>query len=294
MIKIKVPATTANMGAGFDCVGMALNMYNYLSANESDYFSIDITGDAHGILATKDNLIYQAVLRLYAEIGKPAPNLHLASHNNIPIARGLGSSAACVVAGLMAANELAGKPLPKSELARLACEMEGHPDNTTPAIFGGMVVSAMDGGRLYYSQIFPVSSLSFAALIPNFKVKTEDARGVLPNNYSAADAIFNISRAALFVASMENGDVDNLRAAVKDKIHQPYRAKLIPYADKIFDMAENLGAYGVFISGSGSTIIAIIDKAHEQQFQTGMLSDEWEVHILQPDLFGARIDTEGE
>ncbi|MCL2618639.1 MAG: homoserine kinase, partial [Defluviitaleaceae bacterium] len=169
MMTIRVPATTANMGPGFDCTGMALNIYNELTAEESDRLSINITGGTSASMpVTKDNLIYTTISRTFARMGKPAPNLRITQKDSIPVARGLGSSAACIVAGLLAANELCGGGCSRDELARMACSIEGHPDNVVPAMLGGLVTGATDASGLRYVRIEPSDELSFALFIPSF------------------------------------------------------------------------------------------------------------------------------
>ncbi|MCL2387715.1 MAG: homoserine kinase [Defluviitaleaceae bacterium] len=297
MLKVRVPATTANMGAGFDCFGMALNLYNEVAVEESDQFIIEGAAD---VPTTEENLIYQVIKQFYEEIGKPLPMLKLVQTDEIPMTRGLGSSSACIVAGLMVANELAGQPMTRDDLAQRACQIEGHPDNVAPAIYGGFVVAAMEDNQLHSVKIAPSDALSFITFIPDFQLSTEEARQILPQTYTKADAIFNISRASLFVASMISQNWDNLRVAVNDRIHQPYRGTLIPNMDKIFEYAQTEGAKGVFMSGAGPTIIAITPRANEINFANKMkqhltqLENSWETKILHADVNGAQVVTERE
>lgn len=292
MIKIKVPATTANIGAGFDCFGMALNLYNELLVEKADKFSI--TGTS---VVTEDNLIYQVITRFFNEIDKPLPPIKLTQTDNIPMTRGLGSSSACIVAGLFAANELAGRPKTKDELAQMACAIEGHPDNVAPAVYGGLVIAVLEGEEriLHHVKIEPSEQLSFITFIPDFRLSTAKARRILPSAYTRADAIFNISRAALFVAGMMSHTWENLRVAVDDIIHQPYRGVLIPGMDELFDHAKNEGAKGVFLSGAGPTVIAIVMREHEKEFAEKMqnhlktFENNWETKILHADLQGVQI-----
>jgi len=299
VIKVKVPATTANMGAGFDCLGMALDLYNELIVQEADAFSIEMkknTGMPKSHL-TKDNMVYQSMLRFYSEIGKKIPEVKITQDDNIPMTRGLGSSSACIVAGLFAANELAGKPLSKDELAQLACQIEGHPDNVAPAVYGGIIIAVLEDDKLFHVKIAPSDELSFVTFIPNFQLSTAKARKILPNMYSRADAVFNISRASLFVASMMSRNWDNLAISVNDKIHQPYRGTLIPSMEQIFSCSAEAGAKGVFMSGAGPTIIAIVGREHEREFADTMKSrlneiecGVWETKILHADLNGAEVN----
>jgi len=299
MFKIKVPATTANMGAGFDCLGMALSLYNEITVRESDRFSIEIKGvvASDDIFTTKDNLIYQVIASFYEEIGQKVPHLSITQEDCIPMTRGLGSSSACIVAGLFAANELTGHPMTRDELAQMACRIEGHPDNVAPAVYGGLIVAVLEGEEqtLHHVKITPPSELSYVAFIPNFQLSTAKARRILPINYSRADAVFNISRASLFIASMMNGDFSNFPVALNDKIHQPYRGTLIPGFDAVFGATEKAGAHGVFMSGAGPTIIAITTRDKEETFAQEMqnalvqLDNEWKTIILHADLEGATV-----
>ncbi|MCL1844255.1 MAG: homoserine kinase [Defluviitaleaceae bacterium] len=298
MVKIKIPATTANMGAGFDCFGMALNMYNELTVQEAEEFSVEIVQAREGTAKshlTKDNLIYQTMARFYDEIGRTIPNLKLTQNDKIPIARGLGSSSACIVAGLFAANELTQRPMNKDELAEMACRIEGHPDNVAPAVYGGFVVAVMEEDKFNFVKIKPSDELSFITFIPDFQVPTGKARRILPQEYSRADAIFNISRASLFIASMMSKNWDNLPVSVDDRIHQPYRGKLVPNMDVIFKHAKNIGAKGVFMSGAGPTIIAIALRSEAQKFEKKMksylkeLPNAWQTFVLDADYEGALI-----
>jgi len=298
MFKIKVPATTANMGPGFDCFGMALNLYNELIVEESDRFLIEIKSETPLMfMTTEDNLIYQVITRFYDKIGKKMPKLKLTQYDKIPMTRGLGSSSACIVAGLFAANELTGKPMTKDELAQMACQIEGHPDNVAPAVYGGLIVAVLEGEEkiLHHIKISPSDELSFVTFIPDFQLSTAKARRILPSGYSKADVIFNISRASLFIASMMSKNWDNLPVSVNDRIHQPFRGAFIPGMDKIFEHAKNEGAKGVFMSGAGPTIIAITTRKNEKSFAEKMklhlqeLDNAWEIQILHTDLEGAQI-----
>ena len=296
MIKIKVPATTANMGSGFDCIGIALDLHNELTVHEADAFSIEAAGsESTAVPVTKDNMIYNTIEQFYAQIGKTVPTLRLSQTDNIPMARGLGSSAACIVAGLLAANELSKQGLPREELAQIASSIEGHPDNVVPAILGGLVVGAIDSGEMKYVKITPSDELSFALFIPDFSLLTEKARGVLPITYSREDVIFNVSRASLFIASMMSGNWDNLRVATQDRIHQPYRKQLIPDWDAIFESSMEFGAKSVLLSGAGPTILAIVMKKHEDEFVARMssrlesLQNTWQLRALRPDNEGAQV-----
>ena len=255
MIKIRIPATSANLGAGFDALGLALSFYNYVEMEESDRVEISSADDI-AVPTDESNLIYVSAKDLFEVCGKKLEGLKLRQTNNIPMARGLGSSSACIVAGLV-------NPLTTDDLVDLAAQIEGHPDNTAPALLGGIVTAVFDGRKVHWVKQEVFTKLKFAALIPDFELKTEKARACLPKEVSHKDAVYNLSRAALFSASLLTGKFENLRTAVHDKLHQPYRMELIPNCREVFDIAYTHGAYGVFISGAGPTIMAIADESNE-------------------------------
>jgi len=286
MIHIKIPATTANMGAGFDCFGMAFDLFNEICVEESDKFEI-ITDNA-SIPTSRDNLVCRAMEHFFAEVGKAMPVVRISQVDRIPLTRGLGSSAACVVGGLVAANALAGESVDTDEILRMACDMEGHPDNVAPALLGGLIVAAAEPKKVSYVKITPPDGVSFVALIPEFAVATKKSRGVLPSHYSREDVIFNISRASLFIASMMSGKWENLPTAVDDRIHQPYRKGLVPGMEDVFRKARDCGAFGVYLSGAGPTVMAIVPATQEDEFLKAM-DGEWRARILRPNFNGAEV-----
>lgn len=295
MIHIKVPATSANMGPGFDSIGVALTLYNHIWVEEiEEGLQIDIKRKQPIPIPTDEsNLIYRTMCHFYHEKGIPVPGIHLVQEDFIPMVRGLGSSAACIVGGLVAANELAGRPCDKEELAQMAAKLEGHPDNSSPAIFGNMVVGAMDEKHLRHICMKLPEDLVFAIMVPDFPVSTEKSRAVLPDAYTRADVVYNVSRAALLVASVAEGNNENLAMAMEDKIHQPYRKTLIPHMDEIFAKAKEAGALACYLSGAGSTLMAMITDENAEVFQEQMSSyfkgipNHWEITLLKPDNEGA-------
>lgn len=295
MIKIRVPATSANLGSGFDALGLALTLYNRVWMEEAD--RIDITSkDNMKIPTDENNLIYWAAKRLYEECGKKLPGMKIIQENNIPMASGLGSSSACIVAGLVGANRLIGSPMSQNDLINLATAIEGHPDNTTPAISGGLVTSAIEGGRVYSVSVPVSDKIRFAAFHPPFELRTEEARSVLPNSYNRQDAVYNLSRSALMTASLFSGAVENLRVAVQDKIHQPYRLGLIKDGDTVFRLSYELGSLGTYISGAGPTIIALIESDSVENFTKHAIKNleskgitGWQLSILHADAEGATV-----
>ena len=295
MIRIDIPATSANLGSGFDSLGIALTMCNRVWMEEADELKITTT-DKIKVPTDETNLIYWAARHLYQIGGKTLPGLHIIQENNIPMARGLGSSSACIVAGILGANRMLGSPMSQSDLINLAAQIEGHPDNTSPAISGGLVASAMEGKRVYSVSVPVSGKISFAVMIPPFELKTEKARGVLPTEYSREDTVFNLSRSALMTASLFSGDLQNLRVAVQDRIHQPYRSGLIENYDQVFRMSYELGSLGTYVSGAGPTIISMIPTEGAEEFMSACdshLQDRgingWRVEFLHTDPQGARI-----
>lgn len=295
MIRIEVPATSANLGAGFDSLGIALTMYNRFWMEESDTLDIRCT-DNVSIPKDESNLIYWAANYLYELCGKKLPGLKLIQENNIPLARGLGSSSSCIVAGILGANRFLGNPLTETDLINIAAKIEGHPDNTSPAISGGLVASAMEGERVYSVSVPVSDKIGFVVMIPPFELKTEKARAALPKQYSREDAVYNLSRSGLMTASLFSGALENLRVAVQDRIHQPYRSSLIPNYDAVFRMSYELGSLGTYVSGAGPTIISMVESSQAEQFGKSCDAhlqekqiEGWQVKILAANKDGAKI-----
>lgn len=294
MIKVRIPATSANLGAGFDSLGLAVNLYNYVGMAESDRVEISST-DGTWVPTTKSNLIYSSAEHLYKVCGKTLKGLKIVQENNIPMTRGLGSSSACIVGGLMGANTLMGSPLSKSELVDIASELEGHPDNTTPALLGGIVTAVLSDNKVYWVKQEVQSALRLVAIIPDFQMSTVESRKCLPETVSHIDARYNLSRAALFSASLLQGKYENLRIAVGDKLHQQYRMNLIPHSNEVFDECYKLGAYAVYLSGAGPTIMAIVDGEdkefiHKLKSYLGEMElDGWAIKELSVDNAGTIV-----
>lgn len=295
MIRIQIPATSANLGSGFDSLGIALTMYNQVWMEVSDETLITSKDDIK-VPTDKSNLIYWSAEHLYEVCGKQFPGLTIIQENNIPMTRGLGSSSACIVAGLVGANRFLGNPLTKKDLVNLASEIEGHPDNTTPALMGGLVTSAIDGGKVYSVSVPVAENIRFGVFIPPFELSTEYARGVLPETYTKEQAVFNLSRSSLMTSSLFSGSLENLRVAVQDQLHQPYRKSLIKGYDTVFRTSYELGSYGTYISGAGPTIIAIIDDKHTADFENHAITSleekgctGWRFTVLSADSEGAKI-----
>jgi homoserine kinase len=256
---IAVPATTANLGPGYDCLGAALTLYNKFEIALSNELRISASGIfADKIAKNKTNLIYQSLEQFYERIGQPKPVVSIHIDVQIPLARGLGSSATAIVAGIVGGNLLAGSPLSQKELLQLAIEMEGHPDNVTPAMLGGcqLVASAKCGGWEFCALPWH-KDIAIAVAIPDFELSTAKARQVVPKQVALKDAIFNASHLALLVQALTNGDSSWLQSALQDKLHQPYRQSLIPGMEAVQVAAIAAGAHGVVISGAGPTLLSL-------------------------------------
>lgn len=294
MIKVKVPATSANLGAGFDCLGLALGMYNYVYAEQTESgLCIEVKDDSSDFLPKDErNLVYLAMKAVYDKMHIKPKGLHIILENNVPVTRGLGSSSAGIVGGLVAANELLNAGLSKRELLEIAAEIEGHPDNVAPAILGGLTINVMTKRGINSVKTDLPSDLKFAAIIPDFFLATKKSREVLPRSVLMRDAVFNTGRSALFVSSMMTGEYQNLRTAVDDRLHQRFRKKLIPHIDDVFKQAYKAGALGVYLSGAGPTVVAIV-KADNEKFEARMRGylnrklKNWELHMLDADNSGA-------
>ena len=260
-ITVRAPATTANMGPGFDSMGMALELFNTISIERSDGFSITITGNgARELSRGTDNMVYRGIAAVYDHLGSSPPPLAVTCHNEIPLRRGLGSSAAAIAGGMVAANLLSGGLASGEELLRLADAIEGHPDNVAPALFGGcqIVIRNIDG---LASVPCPVDERFRAVLlVPDVEIPTDEARFAVPAVVPIQDAVHNVGRAALLALALSRGGADLLDQATRDALHQPYRRHLFRPMTDIFAAAMEAGARGVFLSGSGSTILALADS----------------------------------
>jgi len=264
-ITVTVPATTANLGPGFDCLGMALNLRNeFQFTPQPDHITIDVHGEGVDSIPTDtSNLIVQSMQFLCDYVGRPLPCCHIEQTNHVPAASGLGSSSTATVAGLMGANGLLGNLVDKECILKLATRIEGHPDNVAPAIFGGLVLVPMgeDGEALVVERI-TVPSMTVALVLPDFELLTADARAALPTKIDRADAIFNMARVPLVLRALEKCDYPLLSVAMEDRLHQPYRMALVPGMKAAFAAARTAGAAAVAISGAGPSTIAFAAENH--------------------------------
>lgn len=290
MTLIKVPATSANIGPGYDVLGIALNLYNTYKFQEIQT-GLELIGFEEEY-SNRENLVYTSMLKVFDEIGYRPKGIRIIADMQIPNSRGLGSSAACILGGVLGANYLAGQPLSKDKLFKVAVDIEGHPDNIAPALFGGLVTSIKDGEEIYYNHVDVSKGLKFIALIPDFTLSTKKSREVLPKEISHLDGVYNTGRVALLLSALSNGRFDLLSHALKDRFHQPYRGKLIEGFHGIVSRCEEFGSLGVYLSGAGPTIMAIVEenndifseKMKEHFSSTGF---NWDVKNLNIDLEGA-------
>ncbi|PZE19988.1 homoserine kinase [Paenibacillus xerothermodurans] len=258
---VKVPASTANLGPGFDTLGMALNLYAWIEMGVTDTTKIHLFGEQmDGIPTDKSNLIYEVAQMVFDKAGVAVPELEISMYSDIPLTRGLGSSAAAIVGALAAANALIGSPLSDDSLFQMATSLEQHPDNVGASLFGGLVVAFWDGNRAEYVRVEPDDRLEVLVAIPHFQLSTEKARNVLPREQSLENAVFNVGHSSVLVAALCTGRLDMLPRAMKDALHQPYRAPLVPGLSTILDEATEHGALGVALSGAGPTMLALVER----------------------------------
>ncbi|WP_159881171.1 homoserine kinase [Paenibacillus puerhi] len=297
-VRVQVPASTANLGPGFDTLGMALNLYAWIEMSEAEETRFTLYGDQmQGVPTDKSNLLYEVAKLVFERAGLAAPELEIAIYSDIPLTRGLGSSASAIVGALAAANALIGGRFTNEELFQFATELEKHPDNVGASLFGGIVVAFWDGLRAEYIRVEPHEDLEVLVAIPHFQLATEKARGVLPREQSLENAVFNVGHSSVLVAAFCTGRLDMISRAMKDALHQPYRAPLVPGLSAILEEATDNGALGVALSGAGPTILALVDrgsdrKAELEAFMQGKLRSEgiestmlW----LQPDKAGVQV-----
>jgi homoserine kinase len=298
-VSVSVPASTSNLGPGFDCLGMALALHNRVTlAFKEAGLEVTVSGEGKGTLATDGtNLVVRAARRLFKEIGGEPGGLRIEQENGIPVGSGLGSSAAAVLGGLLAANALAGAPLERPELLALAAEMEGHPDNAVPALYGGLTLVIQDGQQLTV-DVIEVPDMEVVVVLPDYVLSTSEARAALPKSVPIGDAIFNASRLAALVRALAAGDYDRLAMATQDRLHQPYRLPLIPGMADAFEAALAAGASAVALSGAGPSVVALGPDGHERIGQAvqaafaaaGLGSRSW---ILPVEPQGARVLGDG-
>jgi homoserine kinase len=293
-LRVTVPATSANLGAGFDVLGLALDLHNVFTVAQADEDKVEICGYSGDVPSDRSNLFYKAFKHLHDLSEKPTPTVHIGMELRVPPGLGLGSSATAVVGGLVAANVFLDGAFGEGDLLREAVKLEhgGHADNVAPALMGGLVVNVMDGDNVMSVRVPFPDELKAVVFTPDFPMDTVQGRALLPANYPRADVIFNASRVALFLAALSRKRYDLLRVAMQDRVHQPYRAQLFPLLPGLIKAALSAGAHGACLSGGGSSVLALategLDKIGAAMTRkgeaTGMRGD---VRILNIDHKGA-------
>lgn len=292
-IHVRVPATSANLGPGFDVLGLALGLHNEVAVEEADGVTVAVLGEGQGQLpADASNVIVQGIQRVYAAAGRPFRGAAVESVNRIPPRRGLGSSAAAWVAGFTAGNALLGSPLDSEALLTLAGQAEGHPDNIAAALLGGLTVSASVNGRVVALRVPVPPEISWVALVPAMESSTSEARAVLPVAVPRADAVFNLQRLGLLLGALGAGQPALLGDAMQDRLHEPYRMRLFPWLGRVAGAAREAGALGCVLSGAGPSVLAAVAGEAEGvalAMERALSAEglDGTAHVLAVDLEGA-------
>ncbi len=306
-VSVRVPATTANLGPGFDSFGMALPIYNEITIEETVMpgtgIEITILSNSQeelnimSIPTDKENIVYKAVELLYNSIGQNPSELKITIKSDIPIAKGLGSSSSVIVGGLLAANELLGRPADEAALLSIAAEVEGHPDNVTPAIVGGTVISSLEeDGSVVYRKLNWPQEWKVMVCVPDYELATDIARSVIPKEVPLKDAIFNAKHCAMFVQAVTTKDEELMKIALKDKLHQPYRMKLVPGLSEIIEAIKHEpDALGCVLSGAGPSVL-VVTKGNSQEKIKDIVRNTWanlnvksDIHVLKVEEKGACV-----
>jgi homoserine kinase len=264
-MRVRVPASSANLGPGFDALGLALGIYLTCTFEPADHLTIRVSGrDADRIPTTEDNMIWQTALRVAQDVGERIPTISLDIDNDIPIEKGLGSSAAALTAGVVIADQLLGLHWKPHRILDEAAQIEGHPDNVSACVLGSIVASAIDGGGVARAVRLELpASYGVAVVVPDYELPTSEARAVLPESYSRVDTIFNVQRSALLIAALATGTTSAFPAAFEDRLHQPYRYALVPGLEEIVKLRAP-GLLGCALSGAGPSILVFYEKGSEQ------------------------------
>ncbi|OIP74889.1 homoserine kinase [Candidatus Atribacteria bacterium CG2_30_33_13] len=300
MIKIRVPATTANLGPGFDCLGLALKLYLNLEIEETEKgLVIEYQGEgAEKFSVKKDTLIGKSAELVLKKIGqdKSKKGLKIKTFNQIPVTRGLGSSAAAIIGGIMGAARICKIELSFQEMLELALSLEGHLDNIVPALMGGLTLAyKTEQEEIKWARIDTPADLRAVLAIPDFSLSTEEMRRVLPSKTSLVDAVFNLSRSALLVNALQNSNWEVLAEAMEDKLHQPFRAPFIPGIEEMFSQIKRTGLAGVALSGSGPTVVSLTKRGSEELISNIMKNIffkegiDCRILVLETDLEGTKI-----
>jgi len=294
---VKVPASTANLGSGFDSIGIAFQLYLTLEVQEAETMHFEWKGrDIEDITITdEDNLILQAMMKLFSLRKQQVPNLSIKVTSEIPLTRGLGSSASAYVAGLVIANELLEQPFTKDELFWFATEEEGHPDNVGASIFGGVVLASVNWEEkkvVYHKQSFP-ENWKWLAAIPSYTLSTAHARNLLPEKYPKSDAIYNLSRYGILVSSILTANKEGMEFGLEDALHQPYRKQLIPGFEQLLAEKKNLGVIGFVISGAGPTVLGLLEREQDHTQVMKYIQEVMTVEQHEVETFIIEVDQQG-
>jgi homoserine kinase len=291
VVSVRIPGSTSNLGSGFDTLGLALQVYNRVRVSSAGAKGVRLVAcDPSGDWTRAQEMVRETVRLFFKILGQPSPGLEVELGGEVPIGRGLGASATARVGVLVALNELAKARLDRAQLLDLATRLEGHPDNASPALYGGFTVSGPIGDGIRCVR-FPVKTrAAFVTLIPSFQIQTEAARQLMPGNYSKRDAAHSLNRAALITAAFAKGDLSLLQGVFDDRFHQPYREQLIPALSRVLRAGEKAGAIGGWLSGSGSAVICL---ARENTDEVGAAMRRQlpgsEVRLLSADDIGATL-----
>ena len=300
MISVRVPATSANLGPGYDAVGLALSLFMSISLDRAPAPSIEVRGAGADLIPRgPEHPAYRAA-RFVAEIvGESGVHFRLVQENDIPPTRGLGGSAAALVGGAVAANDMFGGQIAAPDLLNIVCELDGHPDNAAPALLGGLVIGTLTPEGVSAVRLEP-KDLKVVVAVPDFAVSTTAARRALPEQISHRDAAFNVGRSGLLLGALATGEYHLLRVAMQDRLHQPYRSYLVPGLDDVIEAALASGAHGACLSGSGPTILAFAPETHARKVAAAMRATfesrgvQAKAWTLEVDLAGARVEPPGE
>lgn len=294
-LRVQVPASAANLGPGFDTLALALDLHNELTVEVIDaHLEIRVEGEGEGRLPTDaSNMVARAAYRFFRTVGTPPPGMRIRSTNRIPLGSGLGSSAAAIVAGLMAADAIAETKMTREQLLEIAWEMEGHADNAAAAILGGLTIVGQSSGSLMTAQI-PIAPMRFAVVTPEIELPTTGMRDTLPRNVTLHDAALNLGRMGLMVEALRHGDFDLLSRAAEDRLHEPYRTPLIPGYSEAHSAGLEAGAAAVTLAGAGPSLIAFAPDRHEaiaEAMAGAFRSHDLPVRkfVLDPEPRGARL-----
>lgn len=264
-VRVRVPATSANLGPGFDALGLALDLHNEVTIEEDESVSVSIEGEGAAQLPkSEQNVVVCGARALFDLTGRPFRGVKVICINRIPPSRGLGSSAAAWLGGIVGANALLGNPLDRDDLLQLAARQEGHPDNVAAALLGGLTVACWAGEKVVAVSLPVPANLQWVVLIPEVESSTSEARAVLPHAVSREDAVFNVGRACLFLGALLSGRPDLLSVAMEDRLHQPYRCSLFPWMDAVVTAARSAGAVGCVLSGAGPSLLALVGDGAER------------------------------